>query len=463
MNLLIGFVVLLCLLCSEIRTAEAVSDWGTRTLMVGLVAMTVPGLALFQTMVVSRRIRRDGFEENESNAIMKRISLCHGAVWLSASLAIIWAVRWQDVVRGSWELDRWPLVDEAFILAPAIFSLVVSWAIFYEVQQTFDGEHGNRFKLENIKRRIGYVSIRFRIYFLMVLIPISFAVLTRDLAPWLQQLSPSQAIATYTVSALVMVAGFPFLLLFIWRTSKIDDSELKTNLIRTCTEHRIYVHDIRIWETGNQIINALVAGILPRFRVILLSDSLVSLFPRNELLAILRHEAGHLRLWHLPTRIGFIMLPLIALALDEKNPLGVINGLESKIVALGLPSGCGLAVIMAVYLVYLYYSMSWLSHRMEYEADIYACQVRSKDPHETSISREMAKDMSDALLRLASVTPSQFERRTIMHPSIRERILLIRDIQASPKKANQFRTSFVRRRRIALALLLAICVLATLI
>ena len=103
---------------------------------------------------------------------------------------------------------------------------------------------------------------------------------------------------------MALMAGFPFLLLFVWRNKKIDNAELRAELIHTCYQHRLHIHDIRIWITGNQIINALVAGILPRFRIILLTDSLVKLFPRNELLAIVRHEAGHLRLWHLPIRIG---------------------------------------------------------------------------------------------------------------------------------------------------------------
>jgi STE24 endopeptidase len=463
MNLLIGLVVFLCLLCSEIRAPEPVSDWGTRMLLVGFVALSVPGLALFQTLIVSRRLRQVDLEENQSNAIMTRISVCHSAVWLTASLAIIWAVRWQDVVRGTWELDRWPLVDEILILAPVILSLVASWAIFYEVQQSIDGTFGQRLKLENIKRRLGYVSIRFRIYFLMVLIPLSLAVLSRDLAPWLERLSPLQTISVYVVSAMVMMAGFPFLLLFIWGNKKIEDAELRSKLIETCKQHKLFIHDIRIWKTGNQIINALVAGILPRFRIILLTDSLVKLFPRNELLAVVRHEAGHLRLWHLPIRIGFIILPLIALALDEKNPLGVISNLESWTVEFGLPAGSGIAMIASIYLGYLLYSMSWLSHRMEFEADIYACQECSAKPGETSIDCDRAKDMSDALLRLASVSPSQFDRRTIMHPSIRERILLIRDIQDSPEKANRFRASFVRRRRMVLVALLAVCFLTQLV
>ena len=151
------------------------------------------------------------------------------------------------------------------------------------------------------------------------------------------------------------------------------------------------------------------------------------------------------------------------MALDERNPLGLINQLESWTVELGLPTGFGVALLGSAYLGYLFFSLTWLSHRMEFEADIYACQGCPEIQREKTIDVDRSKDMSDALLRLASVTPSQFDRRTIMHPSIRERIQLIREIQNSPEKAGQFRTAFVRRRRLVLILLLAICFLTQLV
>ena len=57
MNLIVGFVILLCLVCSEIRSAEAATDLWTRMSLVFVVAMMVPGLALFQTLFVTRRIQ----------------------------------------------------------------------------------------------------------------------------------------------------------------------------------------------------------------------------------------------------------------------------------------------------------------------------------------------------------------------------------------------------------------------
>ena len=120
MNLLIGLVIILCLACSELKTAEAATDLWTRLIAVGLVSMAVPGLALFQTLIVTRKFQYSNVGDSQRDSTIRRLSVCHTAVWLTASLAIIWGIRWQDVVRGNWNFDRFPLLDEAFILAPII-------------------------------------------------------------------------------------------------------------------------------------------------------------------------------------------------------------------------------------------------------------------------------------------------------------------------------------------------------
>ena len=473
MNLLIGLVILLCLACSELQAAEVASDLWTRLIFVALVTMTVPGLALVQTMIASKRIRNTELKFDQRESMLRRLSVCHSAVWLMASVAIIWAVRWQDVVRGNWNLDQWPVLDEAIILAPIVLSLVASWAIFYEIQHAIAGTDNSQSTVnpETPKlrqSRSAFVSIRFRVYFLMVLFPVAMAVLAKDVGPWVGTLSTHVQVAIYAAVLLAMTAGFPFLLTWMWRTSRIQNASLKSELLTTCKLHKLHVHDICIWKTDNQIVNALVAGIIPRLRVIMLSDVLVKCFPKHELLAILRHEAGHLRLWHLPTRIGFAVLPLLALAIDERNAHGAIVGIESILTGNGLPGGTGFALILAAYAVYAFFGLSWLSHQIEFEADIYSCQddrddIKSVASVKTNkISVEYASNMSDALLRLAAVNPERIEKKSLWHPSIGSRIRMIHAIKSDPQHAVAFGKSFARRRRIVFLVLIAVCIVALL-
>ena len=458
MNLLIGFVILVCLVGSEIQTAEIASDLWMRMLMVGLVSLTVPGLALFQTRIVSQRFQTGQLSDAERDSALRRLSVCHSAVWLTASLAIIWAVRWQDIVRGNWNLDRWPLLDEILIIAPVILSLIASWAIFFEIEHAASPRR-NGFDLEKFKRRIEFVSIRVRVYCLMVMIPVSIVVLARDLAPWIDSLTLISQLTLGTCVVLALVAGFPFLLLMIWKNDSIPDVSLRTELLEECQRNRLFVYDVRQWNTGGQIANAVVAGLLPRLRVMLLSDRLIQRFSKRELLAIVRHEAGHLKLCHLPIRIGFGVLPLIALSIDEQNSSGLLSVLDVRLSQLGLPLGTGIGLVCVAYVTYLFLVLPWLSRQMEFEADIYACQERTNESVKASLNPEFAQDMTDALLRLAALAPSQYRRNTLLHPSIESRTRMLQVIEESPVKAQEFCRAFKRRRRIVLGMLITACLI----
>ncbi|MGY8746678.1 MAG: hypothetical protein ACKVHR_01270 [Pirellulales bacterium] len=108
MNLAIGAVIVLTLLGSELTNAQPVQHeqlWLT-IFMVGVLAILVPGFAIFQTYFVSLKIPTNSIDFQHRPEVIARLSACHTAVWMSASLATVWAIRWQDVVRGTWQPER---------------------------------------------------------------------------------------------------------------------------------------------------------------------------------------------------------------------------------------------------------------------------------------------------------------------------------------------------------------------
>ena len=133
-------------------------------------------MALFQTAILRRQehFRELSFDKKESS--MRRLSVCHSAVWLVASLMIIWSIEWHSIVRVSWGLSKWPLLDEILILAPILFSLVASWAIFYDIQNDARKSLTTVSSFWPCSKRIAFVAIRCRIYFAMSLLPIAIFV-----------------------------------------------------------------------------------------------------------------------------------------------------------------------------------------------------------------------------------------------------------------------------------------------
>ena len=435
MNLLIALVILLCLGISEFRDPELALHTGQRLMLLTLVALMVPGAAIFQTAIIGRRCRTRTIDDAARHRILNQLSVSHSAVWLMASLAIVWGLRWPDIIRVNWQLDRWPLLDDLLILAPILISLFFSWAIFYDVKrlldrnasESMDSSCAYHFGL-HLKERLQFVGLRFRVYVLMALLPILATLLARDAAIWAQRLPGIwQSIAVVTGGMLIL-AAFPLLMLVAWRHRPIEDPQLRSDLMACCRRLKLGVWTIRAWQTGSQIINAVVAGIVPGLRVIVISDSMLDYFPQRELLAVVRHEAGHIRMSHMPIRMFFMMFPLILAAIDQVNGATIANAVNHHFERFGLTSTHAVAASAALYLVYLVPMLTWLSRQMEFEADWFSvmsethCVSQSDTPDVVDDDFADHDSMTLAIARLAAYSPEQFERRTMLHPSLKERM-----------------------------------------
>lgn len=470
MNLLVGLVIVVCLVVCELDSQSAVEDVWTRIVAMLFVSLSVPGLAVFQTLVLNKRMQLWDLPATEQEMTLKRLSACHSAVWLVASLMIVWAVEWPTVVRSNWGLDHWPLIDEVLILLPIVLSLVASWAIFYDVQRSPSGTGGcpcnndsppSRRILD--PKRIAFVAIRFRVYFLMSLLPLTVLVLFRDVNA-MNETSPIVTAAGYLATTVLVLVGFPFILGLLWNVQPIHDEQLTSDLKKFCKDNRLRLAGVRVWHTGDQISNALVAGIVPWFRRIILTDGMLNRFPQHELFAILRHEAGHIRLCHLPIRIGFVLLPLLVLAVAEQMGISVNHKLNSALSTIGITGQPDWLIISIFYAVFLIASLSWLSKKMEFEADLYAvsdpaeCQDRK-----SNILNQRANELLDALLRFASHFPEQLDRSTLWHPSLRQRmqrIILVRD---NPHSLKRMQYAWRNQQLYFFLVLLAVCLAAVII
>ncbi|MDB4778345.1 M48 family metalloprotease, partial [bacterium] len=305
MNLLIVFVIMLVLLVSEMGNNHPVEHVWFRFAAILLTTFMVPMLAAFQTVIVTRKLRSEDCDLDKIPSMLKRLTACHSAVWLVASLAIVYSFQWQKIVRGNWGLDQWLLLDEVLIIAPVVLSLIASWAIFFDIQTVFTPAS----KLKTLKKRIKFVALRVRVYLAIFLVPTLLAIGAKDFIDG-QSSSDAMLVTGMIIGLPIMLIAFPFIVMFVWQTRPITDPELRKNVEDIIKQHRLKVASIRIWSTSRQIVNAVVAGVFPYFRVILVSDGLVNQFSSNQLAAIIRHEAGHIRRWHLPLRMFFIILPL---------------------------------------------------------------------------------------------------------------------------------------------------------
>ena len=450
MNIFIGMIIVLYLMVSEMGDVALVSDVWNRFWVTVLSTLVAPAWALSQVTRLERRKQKQPLSFGEQQKLLRKMSANHAGVWLASGLFIVGVVKWQNVVRGNWRLDHWPMLDELVILAPLIIALVASWAVFYELQRTAS-------VAKPWYDRLRYVALHVRVYVAIVMIPIAVMILLKDFSHNFESLSGPSAAIVATVTIIGLLALFPFAMLLVWRHQKMEDSETRTEINEICNKNRMNVFDIRIWNTGNQVVNAVVAGTIPRLRILMLSDGLLRAFPQHEVAAIVRHEAGHVRLGHLQIRILFVMLPIIAIALASlcfgamPNTIteSFLNSslLESK--NLDFSTLVNLLGITA-YLAYVFLIVGWLSRKMEFEADLFAigafdstvAEISQIEPSSKPIN--LAQSMVDALLRFAQDNPDQYEKHSLTHPSIRQRIDVIARAAANRDSAIEFRRQFVR-------------------
>jgi Zn-dependent protease with chaperone function len=147
-------------------------------------------------------------------------------------------------------------------------------------------------------------------------------------------------------------------------------------------------NDILVWNTRNSMANALVTGILPWARYIVLTDRLVRELSTEEVQAVLGHEIGHVKHHHMSFYMVFLLGSLLTmgclwqvcenLLLAGMQPDGVFRN-QLTLVRDWLPNWEVFAAIppMLVGAVYIYFVFGYLSRFCERQADIFGCRTVS--------------------------------------------------------------------------------------
>lgn len=158
----------------------------------------------------------------------------------------------------------------------------------------------------------------------------------------------------------------------------------------------------------------MVAGFLPGFRRLLLSDGLLWRLSRQQTAMVVLHELAHLRRFHLPLRM-FVLVPVWGVASAATHAMGDFQYADV----------CGIVVGLACSLL----SLRWIAYRTEFDADAVAVRLAvslsGKVPFVPDNAADASAALADALLMVTADQPSS-RKATWMHPSIdaRTRALL---------------------------------------
>jgi Zn-dependent protease with chaperone function len=359
--------------------------------------------------------------------------------WL-INIAVTYIVSgWIPLVRFNWGFGNWFLVDELILLVPILIPLIGSWFARYEVERAVDiAVYLDAGQTPPASERFSFVRLHARHYLGLTFAPLLFLFALTDFSHWMQWdgESPLQYFV-YIVPMTVLLILSPILLRKIWSTESLPSGPLRERLIQISQIQRLNIRDILVWRTGQYVINAAVAGIVPWCRYLMLSDGLLESLSDKDIRAIFLHESGHIRRGHNLLRILVLATPLLLVISVECLAPEIPQAIWSASQIAGLdPNICTFVILPLLAASYGILVVGGFCRAFELEADFWACEkIVSDSP---SINPAAADEYSAALLNLTKASGQDPSKSSWLHPSILYRVNFVKSAARSPKLARQF-------------------------
>jgi Zn-dependent protease with chaperone function len=258
---------------------------------------------------------------------------------------------------------------EVLILSPFLVGLILSWASFYDAERALHDcgpAAGDPFW-----SRRAYLSFHLRSNAVLVFIPILLLIVQKAVsqlvpesqAGWVAPLAHALGLG----AALVMFICMPWILRMVLSLKPLPGGPVRDRLLAVAGRLKFRCSNILLWNTRKGVANAMVAGVLPWPRYVVLTDRLVNELGGEELEAVFGHEAGHAKHHHMPYYAGFLIASIMVLWMATSMLLPDVEYVR-KLAAFPL---------VAVLAAYIFLVFGFLSRRCERQADIYGCRAVS--------------------------------------------------------------------------------------
>jgi Zn-dependent protease with chaperone function len=399
---------------------------------------------------------------------LDRAQRLHVGLWLAIVLLTMFALQWPQLVRVNWQLGAWPIVDDLCIFVPVVLPLLLSWAAFYKIEETIAAETSPDAPVrESLARHLWQ---RVRQQLATLLLPALFLLGLEDLlrlfAPQLLEDRLAWLWAGPTLALLLI--GFPLLLKRIWHTEELAAGPLRERLHTLLAERGEQVKNFFVWHTGGRMVNAAVAGCIPKYRYIFLTDRMLAQFSDEQISAVVAHELGHVRGRHLLLRVLAMIVPTLFLAaIGKLLPHGSFPAAVAQQAALAFdlfggisPTGLLFPLAMILYAALI---LGKFSRLLELEADYFACTPMKVSANSMLSSKYLSAERTEqylsSLAQLAATGDTPADCATWLHPSLTTRAGFLLTLLNHPAAAIRF----VQQMRLVRVLLIVSLVLGVLV
>jgi Zn-dependent protease with chaperone function len=281
---------------------------------------------------------------------------------------------WGWAVEQLWNFPG----NELLTLAPFLVGLVGSWAFFYRADQALH-ETASVAAGRPFWSRWGYVNFHLRQNLAFIAAPLLLMIAVKALQRWFpdEDEQNSELLLAVVMGMLVAVfVTFPWILRLVLGLRPLPEGPLRDRLLAAARRLHFRFSNILLWNTHSGVANAMVAGILPLPRYVLLSDRLVQELSPEEIEAVFGHEVGHIKYRHMIYYVGFMSVSMLAVAclwsllvphIPALQSLSQVKDDWAKVPLVGLVG------------VYVFVVFGFLSRRCERQADIFGCRAVSCD------------------------------------------------------------------------------------
>jgi Zn-dependent protease with chaperone function len=310
-----------------------------------------------------------------------RMRTYHIFLLLGTYALTIYALGWGWTVQSLCQYQQRMVPGaEVLILAPFLAGLLLSWFIFYDAERALhdSGEAEASEASEPYWSRGAYVGFHLRQNLALVSAPLLLLVLIKGL----HRLFPETAVGVggYVVTlggvllSLAVIVTMPWLLRLALGLKPMAPGPLRSRLEATARRLGFRCNNILVWNTRGGVANAMVAGVVPWLRYVILTDRLVTELTPDEIEAVFGHEMGHAKHHHMVLYLGFLLVSVVLLGVVWTWIAAVVFKIHSD-------QDTTLAAVPLVTMLgaYIFVVFGFLSRRCERQADVFGCRAVSCD------------------------------------------------------------------------------------
>ncbi len=275
---------------------------------------------------------------------------------------------------------------ELLLLTPMVLGLVGSWALYYPMERA---AHDVALYPDTMPflSRWAYVGLQARHNLLLVVPPLTMLLIHQVCLYLFPELAENGEVVPVLGLVLLAVAFLciPLLLRVFLGLHSMPPGPLRERLENAGRRLQFRFSDILVWDTQSTVANAMVTGVVPWIRYVVITDRLIETLTQDEIEGVFGHEVGHIKHHHIFFYLLFLFTSLIALGGLCYLGMSLIARTEVQAwfhqeapdlyEALSSLKFYALLPMLALFALYMFIVFGFLSRRCERQADIFGCRT----------------------------------------------------------------------------------------